>query len=125
MKPARIEWLRPAEGDWKVAQREIQAPDPVYNVVCFLSQQCAEKSLKALLEETEIAFGKAHDLVVLLDLTSGRFPVLEELRQPLGYLTPFAIAGRYPGVEAGPETAATALRIASQVRQAVQELLAE
>jgi hypothetical protein len=30
MKPETVEWLDKAEGDWKVAQREIQAPDPVW-----------------------------------------------------------------------------------------------
>ena len=43
MKPETAEWLDKAEGDWKVAQREMQAPDPVWNVVCFLAEQYAEK----------------------------------------------------------------------------------
>ena len=45
MKPETTEWIDKAEGDWKVAQREMQAPDPVWNVVCFLAEQCAEKYL--------------------------------------------------------------------------------
>ena len=48
MKPETAEWLDKAEGDWKVAQREMQAPDPVWNVVCFLAEQCAEKYLEPL-----------------------------------------------------------------------------
>lgn len=51
MKQATTEWIERAEGDWKVAQREMQAADPVWNVVCFLVQQCVEKYLKAFLEE--------------------------------------------------------------------------
>lgn len=43
MKPETVEWINKAEGDWAVAQREMQAPDPVWNVICFLAQQCAEK----------------------------------------------------------------------------------
>ena len=54
MKPETAEWLDKAEGDWKVAQREMQAPDPVWNVVCFLAEQCAEKCLKGFLEEHNI-----------------------------------------------------------------------
>ena len=65
MKPETQEWIEKAEGDWKVAQREMQAADPVWNVICFLAQQSAEKYLKALLEEHNIAFQKTHDLVVL------------------------------------------------------------
>jgi hypothetical protein len=37
MKPETAEWIDKAEGDWKVAQREMQAPDPVWNMVCFLA----------------------------------------------------------------------------------------
>jgi HEPN domain-containing protein len=101
----------------------MEAPDPVYNVVCFLAPQCAEKCLKAVLEEYGVAFAKTHDLVVLLDLMAGRLPGLEELRQDIAYLTPFAIAGRYPGMEAGPDTAAAALRIAGEVRRASHQIL--
>jgi HEPN domain-containing protein len=38
-----MDWLEKAEADWKVARRESAAADPVWNVVCFLAQQCAEK----------------------------------------------------------------------------------
>lgn len=67
MKPETHEWIDKAEGDWKVAQREMGAADPVWNVTSFLAQQCAEKYLKAYLEERNIPFGKTHDLVVLLN----------------------------------------------------------
>ena len=45
MKPETLEWIDKAEGDWKVAQREMRAADPVWNVASFLAQQCAEKYL--------------------------------------------------------------------------------
>jgi HEPN domain/ABC transporter substrate binding protein len=51
MKPETMEWIDKAEGDWKVAQREMRAADPVWNVASFLAQQCAENYLKAFLEE--------------------------------------------------------------------------
>jgi HEPN domain-containing protein len=50
-----------------MAQRERQAPDPVWDGICFHAQQCAEKYLKALLEGQIIVFRKTHDLVELLD----------------------------------------------------------
>jgi len=43
MKRATTEWIDRAEGDWKVAQREMQAADPAWNVVCFLAQQSATR----------------------------------------------------------------------------------
>lgn len=58
MKPETTEWIDKAEGDWSVAQREMRTANPVWNVVSFLAQQCAEKYLKAFLEEHNIAFGK-------------------------------------------------------------------
>jgi|TARA_B100002003_G_C13852838_1_gene417915 HEPN domain-containing protein len=48
MKPETQDWIDKAEGDWKVAQRESQANDPVWNVITFLSQQCAEKYLNLI-----------------------------------------------------------------------------
>jgi len=65
--------LKKAEGDWKMALREAKAVDPVWDGVCFHAQQCAEKYLKAFLEERNMSFGKTHDLVVLLDRSGGRF----------------------------------------------------
>ncbi len=35
MKPETMEWIDRAEGDWTVAQREMQAANPVWNVVTF------------------------------------------------------------------------------------------
>ena len=51
MKPETEEWVAKAEGNWAVAGREIQANNPVWDIVCFLAQQCAEQYLKAFLEE--------------------------------------------------------------------------
>jgi HEPN domain-containing protein len=87
MKPETAEWLDKAEGDWKVAQREMQAPDPVWNVVCFLAEQCAEKYLKGFLEEQNIAFQKIHDLVVLLNASTGLLPALDPLKPQLAHLS--------------------------------------
>jgi hypothetical protein len=37
----------------------------------FHAQQCAEKYLKAFLQEAEISFGKSHHLIALLELALG------------------------------------------------------
>ena len=86
MKPETTEWIDKAEGDWAVAQREMFTANPVWNVVSFLAQQCAEKYLKAFLEEHDIAFGKIHDLVVLLNSTGGLLPELNSQRQSLAHI---------------------------------------
>lgn len=85
MKPRTIEWIERAEGDWTMATRESQATNPIWNGICFLSQQSAEKYLKAYLEEAGTAFPKTHDLVVLLNLTGGVLTNLETMRADLAH----------------------------------------
>ena len=64
MKPITLEWIAKAEGDWNSAQRQYRARQrPNDDAACFHAQQCAEKYLKARLEEAVIAFGRTHDLI--------------------------------------------------------------
>ncbi len=120
MKPETTDWVEKAEGDWKVALREAQAVEPVWDVICFLTQQCAEKYLKAFLEEQGIAFLKTHDLVVLLRAARELLPELAPEREQLAFLGAFGIAARYPGAEADRRAAENALETARKVRAAVR-----
>ena len=98
MKPITGEWVDKAEGDLATARREIDALDkPNYDAVCFHTQQCAEKYLKACLQEADISFRKTHDLSELLDSILSIDPTLESLRQDLNSLSAFAVEYRYPG----------------------------
>ncbi|MDP6353836.1 MAG: HEPN domain-containing protein [Planctomycetota bacterium] len=112
MKPETQDWTDKAEGDWKVAQRESQATDPVWNVITFLSQQCAEKYLKGFLEENNIRFRKTQDLALLLDTCGGSIPELTSWRPRLAHLSTFGISARYPGVEAIQQDGEESLEIA-------------
>ena len=123
MKPETTEWIDKAEGDWKVAQREMRAADPVWNVASFLAQQCAEKYLKAFLEEHNIAFGKIHDLVVLLNSSGGLLPELISQRQSLAHLSTLGIAARYPGAQADQRAAEDSVKTAETVRTVVRAKL--
>jgi HEPN domain-containing protein len=63
MKPITQEWVRKAEGDFVTAEREFSAAsNQNYDAVCFHSQQCVEKYLKAKLQEFDLHFEKTHDL---------------------------------------------------------------
>ena len=85
MKPITLEWVEKAEGDYASAQRELRArKSPNYDSACFHAQQCAEKYLKARLQEAEISFPKTHDLTKLLDLLLPVEPCFENLRILLG-----------------------------------------
>jgi len=118
MKPETQEWLEKAEGDVKVARREAQTTDPVYDAVCFHAQQCAEKYPKAWLEENNITFPRIHDLIVLLDLIGGLIPELDPLKPRLAHLGVFGMASRYPGVKADRQAAA--MTTAEEVRTVVR-----
>jgi HEPN domain-containing protein len=120
MKQRTREWIEKAEGDWKMAQREVRAADPVWDGVCFHAQQCAEKYLKAFLEEHQIAFEKTHDLAVLLNLSGELFPELHSIRTELASLSTFGVAARYPGVQADRQAAEDAMRTAQEVRDAAR-----
>lgn len=66
MKPITHEWVNKAEGDFAMMERESRVrKNPNYDGVCFHAQQCAEKYLKARLDEAGIGFEKIHDLVAL------------------------------------------------------------
>jgi len=66
MKPTTLEWIAKAEEDWNVAQMSYRArKHPSYDAAVFHAQQCAEKYLKARLEEAGIAITRTHDLLVL------------------------------------------------------------
>ncbi len=67
MNPIAFEYVEKAEGDFATAERELGVTvNPNYDAVCFHAQQCAEKYLKAQLQESGIRFGKTHDLTLLL-----------------------------------------------------------
>jgi len=52
MNRLTAEWVQKAEDDFVVAQKMYRAcKRPVYDAVCFHAQQCAEKYLKAFLQE--------------------------------------------------------------------------
>ncbi|MFW6159237.1 MAG: HEPN domain-containing protein [Planctomycetota bacterium] len=87
-------------------ERELRARKrPNYDAACFHAQQCAEKYVKARLNEAGIRYGKIHDLVTLLELLGDREPLWEAHRTDLAYLSAFAVAYRYPGESADRESA--------------------
>ncbi|MCX6647202.1 MAG: HEPN domain-containing protein [bacterium] len=60
------EWIRKSDGDFRVADRELnEAKEPNYDAIWFHCQQCIEKLMKAvLINHGEIPV-KIHDLSTL------------------------------------------------------------
>ena len=122
MKQITQEWVDKAEGDFATAQRELQVQEmPNYDAVCFHSQQCVEKYLKACLQEENIAFNRIHDLSRLLDLLLPVEPRWETLRPTLEVLTAYAVEFRYPGISANQELAAQSFEDCVEVRQVIRQ----
>lgn len=123
MKPLTQEWTEKAEGDYKVAASQWQIEDPVYDAICFHTQQCAEKYLKAWLVERGVYFPKTHDLETLAKLCMPSLPELVSLLDGLRFLTSFAVEIRYPGTFAQRRDAERCWQAALQARNLIREKL--
>ena len=124
MKPLTREWVDKAEGDFITARRELRARKaPNYDAACFHAQQCAEKYLKARLQEEGIAFSRTHDLATLLDLLVPVEPSWAGMRPDLDRLTSFAVEFRYPGTSADNAMARSAVDVCRNVRHRVRASL--
>jgi HEPN domain-containing protein len=123
MKPLAREWAKKAEADFRSAKLVMRGRFPNYDLVCFLSQQCAEKYLKARLVEAGLTFQKTHDLEALLDAAARLEPHLESFRKGLAALTDHAVEFRYPGEWATKEMAKTDLAHCRDVRKQIRKSL--
>lgn len=117
MKAITQEWIAKAEDDWGSAQLAARArKHRNHNLVCFLAQQCAEKYLKASLEEAGLAFRKTHELDELLTQALTLQPAWRGLSADAKFLTDFAVAYRYPGASANQADARAALAACRRIR---------
>jgi HEPN domain-containing protein len=131
MRPEQLQlinqWIEKAEEDYKNAEYTLTLEEncPV-STVCFHSQQCIEKYLKALLICHSLSVPKSHDLVELYHrIPSDNRPTLSE--EGLAVLNRYAVESRYPG---GWEVilrseAEDAFCIAQTLRQAISANLSE
>lgn len=93
---------------------------PSYNAAVFHAQQCAEKYLKARLEEAAIGFARTHDLLILHQLVLSVEPNWQVLQTHLTFLNPFAVAYRYPGIIATRGDARDAITYCRKVRHVIR-----
>ena len=124
MRPLTQEWVDKAEGDWAALGREMRARKaPNYDDACFHAQQCAEKYLKARLQEASIAFPRTHNLLDLLTLALPVEPLWSSLHPALDTLNDYAVVFRYPGRYAVKSEAQDAWRFCRVVRETVRPSL--
>ncbi len=95
MKHITAEWLKSAESDLDTIN-EILGNDQLAQIVAFHSQQCIEKTFKAVIEEFELPSIKTHDLITLKNTISSVYN--ESLDDDLlSLLNKLYIDSRYPG----------------------------
>jgi HEPN domain-containing protein len=88
------EWLEFARSDLALS-RCADTPGVLLEPLCFLAQQAAEKSIKAVLIQHAVEFPKIHSIARLLDLLPAGLPRPPEAI-PAAELTRYAVNFRYP-----------------------------
>ena len=125
VNPLTLEYIEKAEGDYADAKWLQQAPKPNYDNICFHAQQAIEKYLKAWLQETNRPVPRTHNVVALLNLIVPVLPAWDRWRDDFSQFIKHAVDSRYPGhfATATDTDAANAMRICTEVQQAVRALL--
>ena len=124
MNPAVAEWVSKAEGDFLTSGRELRARKaPNYDAVCFHSQQCAEKYLKAVLQTNEKHIPKIHNLLELMALCLPVDSTFEMLRADLIAMERYSVRVRYPGNSAEKDDAQAAYKAAKVTREFIRQKL--
>lgn len=117
MTPTTAEWVEKAEGDYDAACILRRSRNPRrFDAICFHSQQCAEKYLKARLNEAGIRFGKVHDLHLLLKQLRPVEPLWFGMENAILRLTDFSVAIRYPGISTDAVAAKEAFQTCQRLR---------
>ena len=106
-------WLAFAHEDLRMA--ELAMGERIYNQVCFHSQQCAEKSLKALLVLQAQSLPRTHKLVDLVEQLDSN--LLVDMIHEITLLDRFYIPTRYP--DALPGTLDESLPTRSDAEEAL------
>ena len=118
------EWVDKAENDFDSADILLHtAKVPIPDSAAFHCQQCAEKYLKAFLQERRIRFKYTHSLILLLDLCLSQDKSFEALHDDLAQLENYSVATRYPGVTISLEIAEEGFEVVERIRDFMRKKL--
>ncbi len=121
MKPSTREWAAKAEEDYLAAMDlSRRRKRPLWSGVCFHAQQCAEKYLKARMEEAGLSIPRTHDLEIILNQLLPVEPLWVAFRPAAQTLTDYAVDFRYPGHNAGKPHGRRALADCRVIRREVR-----
>jgi len=122
-------WLEQAEDDLRWAKHLRDAG--AHNIACFLSQQVAEKALKALLYHQGEELVMGHSVKELCERAAASTPDIEDKCAHWGLLDGFYVPTRYPDALPGSiparvydrRSADDAVATATEVVETVREKL--
>ena len=115
-----LRWMRFANEDLDVAERLLRDDPVAARHVCWLSQQAAEKAIKAALTLDEVTFPFTHDLDALRNLLPGAWAA-RATPVDLAELTEWGVESRYPGESPEP-TASEATRAGAEARRVIDSI---
>ena len=114
------EWLKKAEADLRSAVRETNVTESTnFDLICYLSQQCSEKYLKAFLVSKKTEPRRTHNLVSLLEDCLKFDSSFENIREACT-LVSGADLFRYPLDNATEEEAKLTLEHSTIIREFVR-----
>jgi len=116
------QWFSHAKNDLRFAEHGLSLYPTPDEPICCLSQQSAEKYLKAFLFFNHIEPPKTHDLPTLLGMCEKISPEFNVFLRKCVFLTRFAVAPRYPNeLEITEHDAKIAIKYAKEIEKFVLE----
>jgi len=111
------EWLRYSKSDLNTAKHMFEDVYPKETeIVCYHSQQCAEKALKGYCIFKGIEPQKTHDLIALCQLCITDDKLFSDILDNCSKLNPYGVAVRYPNELAVDQIIAeNAITLAQQI----------
>lgn len=121
-----ILWIRKADGDLKVAERELKAQDSVLDAVCFHLQQAVEKYLKAFLINSLKEVKKTHNLEFLLEKCIQQDGDFRRYEEKFDQVSECGVEIRYPDsfIQLDEEELGDCLKLVRQFREFVLDKMA-
>ena len=118
------EWIKKAEGDFIAAlSLSEKQEENLSDAICFHSQQCIEKYMKAFLVSNNIEPPEVHDLQRLKVLCAEVDKDFESISEQLDVLDAYAVNFRYPGESAEMDEAQHAVSTMKDVHKFIREKL--
>jgi HEPN domain-containing protein len=121
MNPLTREWVDKAEEDYYDARLLRQRRK--YDTAGFHAQQCAEKYMKAVLQDAGVPPERTHQLSELLADLIQVNPMWDTLREATEALKDFAVRVRYPGMRTDAAMVSIAVGACDLVRNALRQYL--